>query len=304
MPTTSSGGDAGLGEQPRHRDLQALEVVTRILQGPVGLELDVVVGGRKARVDDAVRVRFDARPELAPVRAVDEDGARRLGAEVDPERALHGWTTTFRPRRSTRSRKARGPSSSRYRALTSEASSSPPGLRQGDRARKVARAHAPAEDERQLLAACRRGVEAGAVAVGDADEHDAAAGARRRDRGVERPVIARRLVGDVDLHLRRARSGALRARARPPHGAAADRSRASTATPAACSACTSSRPIGPQPKTAAVVPGPRRRGRPRAARRRAARAAGRPRRRRSQGADARACSGQATSVRSPPSVEP
>ena len=58
-------------------------------------------------------------------------------------------------------------------------------------------------DERQLLASCRGGVERTAVAVGDADEHDAAAGARRRDRVIERPVVARRLVGDVDRHVSR-----------------------------------------------------------------------------------------------------
>ena len=192
------GRDAGLGEEPRDCDLQALEVVTRMLQGPVGLELHVVVGGRKAGVDDAVGVRLDARPELATVGAGDEHGARRFGAEVDPERACHGWTTTFRPRRCNQV-------AERLRAFVEPVPCAherrelqPPRLRQNDRAREVARTHPAAENERQLLAACRGRTEATAVSVGDADEHDATPRAHGRDRSVERPVSIRRVVGDVD----------------------------------------------------------------------------------------------------------
>jgi hypothetical protein len=105
--------DARLGEERGNRLLERAEVVLRVLERPVGLELDAVVRGGQPLVDHAVPVRVDGRAELPPFGAVDQDGAPGLGAEVDPERVAvaHGpsrWgsTTTFSPRRSTSSSKA------------------------------------------------------------------------------------------------------------------------------------------------------------------------------------------------------
>ena len=80
---------AGIGEHAANRALEAADVVARILERPVRLELDVVVRSGEPRADDAVPIGLDARSDLAPVGAVDEKGACRFGAEVDPEREAH-----------------------------------------------------------------------------------------------------------------------------------------------------------------------------------------------------------------------
>ena len=74
---------AGLGENPRDGVLERPQVVLGVLQRPVGLQPNVIVRLRQAFVDDTVCVRVRRGGELAPVRAVDEDGAPRLGAEVE-----------------------------------------------------------------------------------------------------------------------------------------------------------------------------------------------------------------------------
>ena len=105
------GVDSGLGEEPRDRLLKRPHIVFGILERPVRLEVDVVVGCRQVLVDHAVAVRVDGRPELTSVGAVDEERTSRFRAEVDADRvpaAAHvslgfarcGSTTTFSPRRS------------------------------------------------------------------------------------------------------------------------------------------------------------------------------------------------------------
>ena len=70
-----------------------------------------------------------------------------------------------------------------------------------------------------------------AVAVGDADEHDASSGPRRGDRVVERLVVAGGLEGDVDPDSRPARNRARRARPRAAARCARGSVASSTARP-------------------------------------------------------------------------
>ncbi len=77
--------DTGLGEERGHRLPKGRDVVVRILERPVRLEADVLIGSRKAFVDHAVAVAVNGGAELTAVGAVDEDGTARLGAEVDAD---------------------------------------------------------------------------------------------------------------------------------------------------------------------------------------------------------------------------
>ncbi len=120
--------DRGTGDQATDGLAEGLEVVVRVLEGPVGTEDHVAVGIRQAGVDDAVGVRMDLDAVDAPVRHVDEDRARRLGPEVDADGIAGvddlghrrspagtpdvGLTTTFRPRRDASVSNAAGAASS------------------------------------------------------------------------------------------------------------------------------------------------------------------------------------------------
>ena len=104
--------DARVGEQPRAPPAERPHVVLRVLERPVRAEHDVLVGRRQALVDDPVAYGWTAVPDLATVGDVDQDGAARLGAEVDADgvarpvdhgrggaSAASGLTMTLSPRR-------------------------------------------------------------------------------------------------------------------------------------------------------------------------------------------------------------
>ena len=90
---------------------------------------------------------YDGRRELAAVRAVDEDGAPRLGAEVDADRVRAGRhaaprcgsTTTFRARRSLSAGERLGSVGQRIPLADERAQLDVARLGELDRARKVAR---------------------------------------------------------------------------------------------------------------------------------------------------------------------
>ncbi len=171
---------------------------------------------RQPLVDHAVPVRVDGRAELPPFGAVDQDGPAGLGAEVDPERvaSAHG---RLRPlgldddlQAASLHQLVEGlaPLRQRVAAAHEPAELDLAGLHEPDRPREIGGLHAPAERQGQALSPRGRGGEARPVALGDADEDDAASGpdgghgirkrrvlARGFERHVDPSVVERRTQG-------------------------------------------------------------------------------------------------------------
>ena len=205
------GVDARPIDQPAGGESERVQVVIRVLQRPIGPEDDVVVGRRKARVDDAVAVVVDLDAAFASVGHVDQHGSRRFRPEVDADAVatrVHGRAPPgLGPRwpdddleAAPRIQHLEGFGRLVEWIAVADQSGQVDGTGSGelDRTGQVIGRHPAAELDGQLLAPRGAGREAGPITVGDADQHDPAARPDRCDRVRQRIVVARDLEGDVD----------------------------------------------------------------------------------------------------------
>ena len=92
MPMTSAGSTPLSASRPA-RWLEHLDVVVRVLQRPVRLELDAALGQRL--VDNAVGIVVHGRGDLAAVGHIDQQGAAGSVPKSMPIAYLRPWFVSF-----------------------------------------------------------------------------------------------------------------------------------------------------------------------------------------------------------------